>query len=117
MLGTAKLSDAALTAPVVGGGRVYVVDASGTAFCFDARTLEPRWKFASRGGAANCNNVSSPALAGGFLHFGTMAGGYYVLDAANGKLIKQIACPEPIFSAGSGQRPGILHYPRRGSMR
>jgi outer membrane protein assembly factor BamB len=99
LLGAARLGDAALTAPVVGGGRVYIVDASGTAFCFDARTLEPRWTFASRGGAANCNNVSSPALAGGFLHFGTMAGGYYVLDAASGKLVRQIACQEPIFSA------------------
>jgi outer membrane protein assembly factor BamB len=99
LLGAARLGDAALTAPVVAGGRVYIVDASGTASCFDARTLAPLWKFETRGGAANCNNVSSPALAGGYLHFGTMAGGYYVLEAASGRLVKEIACEEPILSA------------------
>jgi outer membrane protein assembly factor BamB len=54
---------------------------------------------ATRGGTSNCNNVSSPALAGRYLHFGTMAGVYYVLDAATGKVVREIACGEPIFSA------------------
>lgn len=99
LVGAAALTDAVFTAPVVGGGRVYVVDGSGVAFALDAHTLETVWKYATRGGPANCNNVSSPALAGGYLHFGTMAGDYYVLNAADGALVKRIACGDPVFSA------------------
>ncbi len=99
LVGAAPLTDAVFTAPVVAGGRVYVVNGSGVAFCLDAATLRVLWKVATRGGARNCNNVSSPALAGGYLHFGTMAGVYYVLDAASGKVVTEIACGEPIFSA------------------
>ena len=64
------------------------------------RRNAPRAVEACRPAAAsgNCNNVSSPALAGRYLHFGTMAGVYYVLDAANGKIVREIACGEPIFS-------------------
>ena len=92
------LTDAIFTAPVVVDGRVYVVDGAGVAFCLDAETLRVVWKVATRGGKANCNNVSSPALAGRYLHFGTMAGSYYVLDAASGDIVKEIPCREPIFS-------------------
>jgi outer membrane protein assembly factor BamB len=99
LIGAVPLTDAVFTSPVVADGRVYVVDGSGAAFCLDAKTLRILWKFPSRGGAANCNNVSSPALAGRYLHFGTMAGTYYVLDAAKGTVVKEIACGEPIFSA------------------
>ncbi len=95
----APLTDAVFTAPVVADGRVYAVDGSGVAFCLDATTLKVMWKVETRGGKANCNNVSSPALAGRYLHFGTMAGSYYVLDAASGAVVKEIACGEPVFSA------------------
>jgi outer membrane protein assembly factor BamB len=61
--------------------------------------LRVDWKFASGGGKANCNNVSSPAVAGDYLHFGTMAGSYYVLETASGAVVKKIACGEPIFSS------------------
>jgi outer membrane protein assembly factor BamB len=98
LVGAAKTTDSIFTAPVVAEGRVSVVDGSGTAFCFDALSLRPLWKFETRGGPANCNNVSSPALAAGYLHFGTMGGCYYVLEAASGKLIREIPCGEPIFS-------------------
>ena len=43
-------------------------DGSGVAFCLDAATLRVIWKVATRGGERNCNNISSPALAGGYLH-------------------------------------------------
>jgi outer membrane protein assembly factor BamB len=99
LVGAAPLTDAIFTAPAVAGGRVYVVDGSGAAFCLDAASLRVLWKFASRGGAGNCNNVSSPAVVGRYVHFGTMAGSYYVLDAAGGKPVKEIRCGEPIFSA------------------
>ncbi|MHC4633231.1 MAG: outer membrane protein assembly factor BamB family protein, partial [Planctomycetota bacterium] len=98
LVGAVPLTDAIFTAPVVANGRVYVVDGAGVAFCIDAATLKVLWKFESRGGKANCNNVSSPAVVGRYLHFGTMAGSYYVLDAASGAVVKEIGCGEPIFS-------------------
>ena len=98
LIGAVPLTDAIFTAPVVANGRVYVVDGAGVAFCIDAATLRVIWKFPTRGGKANCNNISSPAIAGRYLHFGTMAGSYYVLDRTNGAVVKEIACGEPIFS-------------------
>jgi len=98
LIGAVPLTDAVFTAPVVADGHIYVVDGSGVAFCIDASTLQVLWKFQSPGGKANCNNISSPAIAGRYLHFGTMAGFYYVLDSGSGALVKEIACGEPIFS-------------------
>ena len=98
LVGAVPLTDGVYTAPVVANGRVYVVDGAGVAFCIDADTLGVLWTFATRGGNVNCNNISSPAIAGRYLHFGTMAGSYYVMDAANGTVVKEIACSEPIFS-------------------
>jgi outer membrane protein assembly factor BamB len=99
LVGAVPLTDAIFTSPVVAGGRVFVVDGSGVAFCIDAATARVLWKFETRGGKTNCNNVSSPAIAGPYLHFGTMAGTYYVLSVADGKVVKEIACGEPIFSS------------------
>ncbi len=98
LVGAVPLTDAIFTAPVVADGKAYLVDGSGVAFCIDAETLRVLWRFKTGGGKANCNNVSSPAIAGRYLHFGTMAGNYYVLDAASGKVVKEIPCGEPIFS-------------------
>jgi outer membrane protein assembly factor BamB len=98
LIGVVPLTDAIFTAPVVADGHIYVVDGSGVAFCIDATTLGIIWKFETPGGKANCNNISSPAIAGCYLHFGTMAGSYYVLDTATGDVAKQITCGEPIFS-------------------
>ncbi|MHC4396706.1 MAG: outer membrane protein assembly factor BamB family protein [Planctomycetota bacterium] len=99
LVGAVALSDAIFTSPVVAGGRIYIVDGSGTAFCIDAENLSVIWKRQTAGGKVNCNNVSSPALIDGYLHFGTMAGNYYVLKAVSGRMVKKIACGEPIFSA------------------
>jgi outer membrane protein assembly factor BamB len=77
LIGAVPLTDAILTAPVVADGRVYAVDGSGAAFCIDTSDLRVLWTSQSEGGRANCNNVSSPAVAGRYLHFGTMAGSYY----------------------------------------
>jgi len=92
------LTDAIFTAPVVADGHVYVVDGSGVAFCLNSDTTNVIWKFRTRGGRANCNNVSSPAVIGRYLHFGTMAGSYYVLDKDSGDVVKEIVCGEPILS-------------------
>ena len=96
--GAVPLTDGIYTSPVVADGRVYVVDGAGVCACFDVATLKELWRFASKGGAQNCNNISSPAIAGKFLHFGTMAGLYYVLDRETGAVVKEIDCQEPIFS-------------------
>jgi len=99
LVGAIPLTDAILTAPVVSDGRVYAVDASGTAFCIDISSLRILWKFDGNASKTNCNNVSSPAIAGNYLHFGTMAGSYFVLDKTDGKVVKEIKCGEPVFSS------------------
>ncbi|MBN2475878.1 MAG: PQQ-binding-like beta-propeller repeat protein [Pirellulales bacterium] len=99
LLAAAPLTDAVFTSPVLAGGRVYALDGSGVVHALDARTLQRLWRFETAGGKANCNNVASPAIADGYLHVGTMAGHYYVLDAANGDVVRTIDCGEPIFSA------------------
>lgn len=92
------LTDAVFTSPAISEGRIYVLDGSGVLFCVDAASYEIVWRFASEGGPFNCNNYSSPAVVDGFVHFGTMAGIYYVLDARTGAAVRSIDCGEPIFS-------------------
>jgi outer membrane protein assembly factor BamB len=99
LLAAVPTSDAILTAPVIARGKVYVADASGKVSCIDATTFKIVWEFQSRGGAANCNNVSSPALAGNYLHFGTMAGSWIVLDAERGTLVRELRVGEPVFTS------------------
>ncbi|WP_395737285.1 PQQ-binding-like beta-propeller repeat protein [Prosthecobacter sp.] len=96
--GGLSMTDGIYTSPVVAGGKVCVVDGSGHVACFDAATLKEVWHFQSKGGKQNVNNVSSPAIVGQHLHFGTTAGIYYVLDLATGSVVKEIDCGEPIFS-------------------
>jgi outer membrane protein assembly factor BamB len=96
--GAVAMSDGIYTSPVVADGKVFVVDGSGLCACFDAATLNAVWEFQSKGGKQNVNNVSSPAIVGKYLHFGTTAGIYYVLDRATGAVVKEIDCKEPIFS-------------------
>jgi outer membrane protein assembly factor BamB len=99
LVGAIPLSDAVQAAPVVSGGRVFAIDGSGIVLAIDADTLKVAWKFATRGGAGNCNNVASPAVVGKYVHVGTTAGYYYVLDKESGELVKEIDCGEPIFSS------------------
>ncbi|WP_397382915.1 PQQ-binding-like beta-propeller repeat protein [Prosthecobacter sp.] len=96
--GALSMTDGIYTSPVIAEGKVYVVDGSGYAACFDAATLKEVWHFQSKGGKQNVNNVSSPAIVGRHLHFGTAAGIYYVLDSSTGAVVKEIDCGEPIFS-------------------
>lgn len=99
LVAAVPLTDAVFAAPVVSAGRIHVVDGAGVVFAIDAATHRVLWRFATRGGAGNCNNVAAPAVAGRYLHVGTTAGYYYVLDRASGALVKEIDCGEPIFSA------------------
>ena len=99
LIGAVPLTDAIFTAPVLAGGRIYVVDGSGVAFCLNTATLGIEWRYKTGGGKTNCNNVSSPAISEGYLHFGTTTGSYYVLSASSGAVVKQITCGEPVFSS------------------
>jgi outer membrane protein assembly factor BamB len=99
LVAAAPLSDAILTAPVVADGTVYVVDGAGVAWALDARTLEVVWKYASQHGVTSGDCVSSPAIVGPYLHFGTSAGSYCVLDRRDGRLVREIACGGPVFTA------------------
>ncbi|MFK5921590.1 MAG: PQQ-binding-like beta-propeller repeat protein [Verrucomicrobiota bacterium] len=93
------LTDAVYTSPLIHQGQLIVLDGSGMLFSFDADSYQLQWKFQSKGGASNCNNVSSPAISGDYLHFGTTAGIYYVLKLADGSVVKEIDCGEAIFSS------------------
>ncbi len=114
LIGAVALSDAIFTSPVIADERIYAVDGAGTAFCIDAETLDVIWKRQTGGGKTNCNNVSSPALIDGYLHFGTMAGSYYVLEAGSGKVVKKISCGEPIFSSPAAAN-GRVYFATLGS--
>lgn len=106
LVGTVPLTDGIYTSPAVADGTVYVVDGSGVVFAIDAKTLAVKWKFATRGGPGNCNNVSSPAVVDKYLHLGTMAGYYYVLDRATGAVVRELDCREAIFcspAVGAGR--------------
>jgi len=93
------MTDAVLAAPVISGGKVFVVDSSGVVTAIDTETHQIVWRLATAGGAGNCNNVAAPAVIGKHLHVGTMAGHYYVLSCDTGKVINEIDCAEPIFAA------------------
>ncbi|MBG87407.1 MAG: hypothetical protein CMO80_10960 [Verrucomicrobiales bacterium] len=99
LVGFIPATDAILASPVVSEGRIYFVDGSGVVFCVDAENHKVVWRKATKGGKGNCNNIAAPAVAGKFLHVGTTAGVYYVFDKSNGKVVNEIDCKEPIFSA------------------
>ncbi|HSG69865.1 MAG TPA: PQQ-binding-like beta-propeller repeat protein, partial [Planctomycetaceae bacterium] len=93
------LTDAVLASPVVSDGKIFAVDGAGVVFAIDAKTFEVVWKYATKGGPGNCNNVAAPAVVGKYVHVGTMAGYYYVLDRETGEVVVEIDCAEPIFSS------------------
>lgn len=106
LIAAIPLTDGIFASPVVSEGRVFVIDGSGVVFAIDATSLKVLWKFATRGGVGNCNNVAAPAVVGKYVHVGTAAGFYYVLDRETGAVIREIDCREPILSspaAGAGR--------------
>ncbi|HIF35062.1 MAG TPA: hypothetical protein EYQ75_26080 [Planctomycetaceae bacterium] len=99
LVAAVPLTDAVLAAPVIGNGKVIAVDGAGVVHAIDTQTLDVVWKFSTRGGRGNCNNVAAPALVGKYVHVATMAGYYYVLDCDSGSVVKEIDCREPLFAA------------------
>jgi outer membrane protein assembly factor BamB len=93
------------SSPAVADGRVYVGSFDGTFYALDAARGTLAWKFATEGerrfsarhlhGAEPAAEVmpdpfdvflSSPALAGGLVYFGSGDGNVYALEAASGEL-------------------------------
>ncbi len=99
LIGSVPMTDGVYASPVVADGRAYVVDGAGVVSAIDTRTLTVAWRYATRGGPGNCNNVAAPAISGNYLHVGTMAGYYYVFDRATGAVVRELDCREPIFSS------------------
>ncbi|MCP4512361.1 MAG: PQQ-binding-like beta-propeller repeat protein, partial [Fuerstiella sp.] len=99
LVAAVPLTDAVLAAPVVSNGKAFVVDASGVVFAIDTNTQQVVWKFVTHGGSGNCNNIAAPAVVGRYIHVGTMAGKYYVLNCDSGAVVNVIDCAEPIFAA------------------
>lgn len=99
LVAAVPLSDGVYAAPVVSDGIVYVMDGSGVVFAIDTASFKEIWRFATEGGEGNCNNVAAPAVVGDYLHVGTTAGYYYVLNRTTGTPMRTIDCAEPVFSS------------------
>ena len=64
LLAAAACSDSIFTAPVVAGGRVFVVDGSGVAWCYDGKTLEVLVEGLSKKPHVNQAENNNPQLIG-----------------------------------------------------
>jgi len=93
-----QLGDAVTTSPAVVGGRVYVVDQMGTAYCLEPRSGRILWQAAPDGPRAMGSNTSSPCVAGGRVCYGTTAGTFHVLDASDGKVVKTLDVGSPVLA-------------------
>jgi outer membrane protein assembly factor BamB len=94
-----KLEDMIMTSPAVVGGRVYVIDQMGTAYCIDPRAGRILWKKSPEGDKAMGSNTSSPCVVKGKVYYGTTAGNFHILSASDGKLVKTVKVGSPIISA------------------
>ena len=99
LLAAIPLSDGVYASPIIGEQQIFVMDGAGVLYAIDRSSFQVDWKFATRGGVGNCNNVAAPAIVGNYVHVATTAGFYYILDREKGSLVKEIDCGEPIFSS------------------
>jgi len=110
LIAAVALTDGIYTSPVLSDGKIFIVDGAGVAFCIEADSGNIIWKTVTKGGAGNVNNVSSPALVGKYLHFGTTSGFYCVLDRDTGRIVGEIDCRDPIFSTPVVNAEGSRAY-------
>lgn len=94
-----KLDDAVMTSPAVVGGRVFVVDQMGTAYCIDPKAGRIVWKTAPEGAKAMGSNTSSPCVTGNRVCYGTTAGCFHILDARDGARIRTLKIGTSIISS------------------
>lgn len=99
LVAQARLDDAVMTSPAVVGGRAYVVDQMGTAYCIDVPAGRIVWKASPDAARAMGSNTSSPCVAQGRVCFGTTAGNLHILDAREGKVVRTLNVGSPILSA------------------
>ncbi len=99
LIGAVRTTDGIYAAPVVADGQVYVLDGAGVLYTIDAQTLSVIRTLSPPPNPGNCNNVAAPAVIGKYLHYGSTAGYYYVIDRETGLTVRTIDCGEPIFSA------------------
>ncbi len=102
-----RLDDAVTTSPAVVGGKVFVVDQMGTAYCIDPRANRIVWKTAPDGEYACGSNTSSVCVVKGRLYYGTTAGRFHILDAASGKVRRSIAVGWPITGSPTAANDSI----------
>ncbi len=93
------LDDAILSSPAVVGGRVYVVDQMGTAYCIEPLQHKILWKTSPEGDAALGSNTSSPCVTAGRVYYGTVAGNLHILDAETGRVARSVGLQWPILDA------------------
>jgi len=91
-----RLDDAVTTSPAVVGGRVYVVDQMGTAYCLDPPANRIVWKASPDAKEAKGGNTSSPCVARGRVCYGTTAGRFHILKAEDGSVVKSVDVGWPI---------------------
>ena len=99
LLAARPLSDGIYASPVIADGVAYVLDGSGLLHAIRLSDYRTAWTFQTEGGAGNCNQVAAPAIADDYVHLGTTAGNYYVLNRKSGDLVRKLDLAEPIFSA------------------
>jgi len=106
------------SSPAVAGGLVYVASYDGRLYAVDAATGQQRWSFATEGerrfaaphlhGSEPRDEVmpdvfdfylSSPAVAGGIVYFGSGDRHVYALDAADGTLRWKVATKEVVHAS------------------
>ncbi len=99
LLARIRLDDAVMTSPAVVGGRAYVVDQMGSAYCVDPAAGRVVWKASPDGPRAQGSNTSSPCVAGGRVCYGTTAGRLHILSAKDGSVVKTLDVRSPIPGA------------------
>ena len=102
-----QLDDAITTAPTIVGGKVYVVDQMGTAYCIDPKANRIVWKSSPDGKHARGGNTSSACVANGRVFFGTTAGRLHVLDAKTGDCVRTFDAGWPITGSPTSANDSI----------
>jgi outer membrane protein assembly factor BamB len=87
------------SSPTVTGGKVYVGSLDKNVYCLDANTGDVKWTYRTEGYI-----TSSPAVVDGVVYIISQepdSAGLYVLNAANGDLIRRIAIPYVMANRGT----------------
>lgn len=115
-LARVALEDAVLTSPAVVGGRVYVVDQMGAAYCIDPVAEQIVWKSSPETPAEFGSNTSSPCVVGGKVFYGTAAGKLQILNCEDGRLVRSVSVDWPILDAITCANESVYFQPLNGAV-